>query len=1466
MNWSNFQPYGQDPKDAFEILCSKLYHNYLKRQYGKQLTKFRVINGAGGDGGVEAYAQLDNADTMAMQAKWFLKSMKTPQLNQIEDSIREALHLRPQITKYTICIPHRIWSVKFGRGKNGEGKKPTMNHEEILVEKFEARIKQTYPALELIWWFEERLEDEIMQPENEGVHKFFFQVEVITFKKLIDSFEKQKHGWLQGRYIPQLHNTGVIQREIRNLTFSKASQIRLLGDLNEIMRPVVQVDRLIKKIGFSPTLDASLVSHLEALSNYLIVIKKMVEYTSETIREGSSILNERIEYPPIDLQGLMEELEKLPNSDFYHPIKQMLPYALKDLLLITTGNLLENIWAETRQSVLLVLGNAGSGKTHALANTVERHLFSGAPALIIQAKGSSCQSWPELLRNALDLPTWNEDEILTALELIALRKEATVLKTIVTEKNIDLANEYFTNGSKVIITIDGMEEDIHNWNIWYERMGESLYIIQRFPSVRFVFTARPYFEDSTKIPNGKEFKRLVLPEEGDVSVKMVASQYFTHYNIEIESLDRVRGIDSLFALKLFCDLYHDRHLGDTDEIETAEEKLLLKKVDKINTEFISTLSHSPGKSHNPVLEAVRHIADEFYKVPELEQKKLLQALSSSLNYLSFGEISRLLDHLVAHGLLNEETISDFSPYSSLVTRYTLSYQSIMELIMSDKIYQELKLQDKPIFPVFLLETSSVSDRQPTHLNSYDMTLDKGKSLINYRIVQNVVNKFLQDEDKIIGRQGFLSDGLSEEMILTLQMGALMNSNENIVAKYKPKLKKQFIEDRKLRFKIFSKLILPAGQRSKSPFGANFLHEILASQPSAFARDQIWMGQDQYSVASDGRGIGIFNDEFHLHTALLTIGSYHLTLSPIALHDEMPLIYAWALSTLDQRIRNRLTKALCEWAIKQPYEFILLLEKLFMEADPQIQEDLASIAMGLAGKIDHCDEILRDLANWAFANIFMSSTNHRNIIVRHGFRAVIERAYQYGLVSEDYLKRCHPQMLQFIVPIPLDYDALTVQTEEFYPIVHDLAWYVIKEVDDNFLRLANSGSNKSAIDAFYQAFHEQAKDSPVNSHNWTKAAAIAYMKSLGFNRKVGNTITEATHGMKSTIYTCEEKYTWLAVHYLKGYLSDYLPYVPNQSGNETRLIGYHQIESIPNPAELISFDSSLLFRSVPIALNGLVIKETLTPELDMTLPVDKAIIQAITLEPDLDPVNWLEYASDDLGVKDVEDEWLAFYNYTNTTDSQKSMDTSLAGRAGIIEKGQVSCLMESIMTPDAQFNLLNNLNRLDAFPDTDSYSNPTDIVWMDWIGEVENELSYFLPDGQEKFIFSTITSVTTMRSGEEVSLKIPSKFIRNLLGIVSMEENCFFNAMGEVIAFYQDCGQTPKGGQQLLLVKKTLLLEALNSRNLELIWFVELFKRERIPYLKSLNRENFCRRCRKYFTWFENGSIVWRKVWDAEACN
>ena len=115
MNWQSFQTHNEAPTHAFEVMCNQLFELWGRRTYGSKIDKVSFVNGAGGDGGVEAYIKLKNGDIIVVQSKWFPDTLTASKITQVKNSIKTAMSVRPQIIRYIVCIPRDLASSKKER-------------------------------------------------------------------------------------------------------------------------------------------------------------------------------------------------------------------------------------------------------------------------------------------------------------------------------------------------------------------------------------------------------------------------------------------------------------------------------------------------------------------------------------------------------------------------------------------------------------------------------------------------------------------------------------------------------------------------------------------------------------------------------------------------------------------------------------------------------------------------------------------------------------------------------------------------------------------------------------------------------------------------------------------------------------------------------------------------------------------------------------------------------------------------------------------------------------------------------------------------------------------------------------------------------------------------------------------------------------------------------------------------------
>ncbi|WP_221931413.1 carboxymuconolactone decarboxylase family protein [Pedobacter westerhofensis] len=154
--------------------------------------------------------------------------------------------------------------------------------------------------------------------------------------------------------------------------------------------------------------------------------------------------------------------------------------------------------------------------------------------------------------------------------------------------------------------------------------------------------------------------------------------------------------------------------------------------------------------------------------------------------------------------------------------------------------------------------------------------------------------------------------------------------------------------------------------------------------------------------------------------------------------------------------------------------------------------------------------------------------------------------------------------------------------------------MIKRSFDDFLEYQSLDKGEEPEDKgeeFLKAYMDHLGLNHLSVYAWAISSAITYMKSLGFNRKDnGNGYTDASHGSKSKLFTQEEKYTWLAVHYIQGYLSDYLPL----KDSEEFVLDYMQIINVDNPAEQLAITVHEEMLDIE---DNWIVKELLAPEME-----------------------------------------------------------------------------------------------------------------------------------------------------------------------------------------------------------------------------------------------------------------------------
>ncbi|MDM9383347.1 hypothetical protein QUB80_21885 [Chlorogloeopsis sp. ULAP01] len=210
MDWSNFNLHGDAPERAFESLTGIIFERWCYREYPSQVSQVIFVNGAGGDGGVEAYARLNNGDIIGLQAKWFREPLESSQISQIKGSLSTAATQRSGLVRYVVAVPRDLSEVKRV-GRNGQ----KVDTERDRWNNFINFAKTNHPGIAVDLWDETRITALLAELGSEGLRRYWFEGSVTDLEYLSLKFNQAQNGWLRNRYTPDLHQSGQIEQDLK---------------------------------------------------------------------------------------------------------------------------------------------------------------------------------------------------------------------------------------------------------------------------------------------------------------------------------------------------------------------------------------------------------------------------------------------------------------------------------------------------------------------------------------------------------------------------------------------------------------------------------------------------------------------------------------------------------------------------------------------------------------------------------------------------------------------------------------------------------------------------------------------------------------------------------------------------------------------------------------------------------------------------------------------------------------------------------------------------------------------------------------------------------------------------------------------------------------------------------------------------------------------------------------------------
>ncbi len=1408
MNFNNLNNYNDSNEKAFEALCNQLFERWIRKEYATSLKYFTTVNGAGGDGGIEAYAIINSGDVVGVQAKWFRTSLSDNQIGQIRNSINSARTVRNNIKRYIVCLPRDFQSDKIGKGK-----KLVKDSEEKRINGLIDEMAAQYTDLILEFWNEHKIREELQRPENDGILRFWFEKEELPIEFLIEKFDLAKAGWLKERYVPSLHCQGVIEGKVQEILFTPVFREKEMKDIQKVIKQTLSTNSTIEEFNrvagpgneFEVDLN-SIRDNLKIYHDELLKVRASIKNGEDTY--VAAMVNE------VDIWPIKSAIQqkKLPNN--FRNLKPKLLRMLEKTHQLHLSLYISQVSEEHRPHNFLILGSPGTGKTHGVAKAIQNRLSDNLPAMIIRAKGTPVDSWASILHSTLGgLNDWSDSQIFAGLEALAVRADQS--KALAVNLSAICGHE----PTKILICIDGVDEaeDIATWKI---RINEIIQWTNRYPRLRFVVTSRqyvPYNMNPCDLDFNDVNRRFDLFDQGDVPIHELAPKYLKEYSINYENSPWLIGaFENALSLKLFCEEYKGKNLSSLAKPVTLGLGALLNaKVQRIENEFFEKLSPDWSRTDQVIKKALFHIAEALQNKSYVEHDTLCKHLAKEFDGLiDRNWAAKLLDTFAYHGVILKREQMPEDGISLLKIDYTAAYQSYLDYFVAIKATQEIVSTGKKEIPVLL------------------------KSRNDWNILSLSAISLLNDHNILIGENGYWTDDLDVEKIQLLKFEALNNASDQVVKDQLPSIKNVFFNSVEQRNAVLFQFIIPNLYRTGLNLGVDFLHESLISFPNAFERDVVWSSPDK------------FNGNQHLNIGTI-LSRYQL--QPYHKYNELPIVFAWSLTSTNNVYRQHCRSQLTHWGYHNPKEYIEILSRVFFCGDPQVQEDLANILLGIASLINKPGKGLKELAVWVKANIFAEEKIIiiRNSVVRHSTRALLERAFALNECNEEDVKKARP-------PYKINDDLLILDLSgggngkgERFPIVHDLAWYVIEKSSRGFLDYKSGKKTNSEGEALIQKYRDKYKEH-LGPFEFIMSAGIAFIKNLGWNRVNGPGMTEATHGSKSKFATFEEKYTWLAVHEMQGYLADQVPF-KNDNEVSKRVLDYNLLIHVPNPAKDYLEDTK---GPLKVLKDSWYVPDDIAPVLPYTDATLKKDIKTWVNRKDIPKFSsWINVDGLRLtgGLKSP-DKWLSLYMDTDLSEPNNIGRTALELVCCLLKKVDLDNFLKYFKSNMAQLKSwpFERLDHFEASPKCNTYSSVKDIVWMNWIEE-EYSSEVIEKSGSENFtLIKTVTEVieNTVDDGEDY-FKIPSKYVRECLHIVDTDKERFFSEKEELSGIFYKHGKPYYDIQKFLLVDKIEFHSAIEKDGLMPIW-IAFQMQDTTLELKRKHKDCHAQNCRLWLVWEEGG--------------
>lgn len=482
-DWRNLRTLNGSQHSSFEELCCQLAF-YEAVPPGAVFTR----KGAP-DAGVECFWKLPDRTERAWQAKFFAEVGKN-QWAQLDKSVSTALTKHPQLSVYTVCLP------LDRRDPRVEERKGLMDEWNAHVDKWQGWARAKGMFVEFDYWGEHELWERLSREEHRGRHLFWFSRELFSQRWFANSVDEGIAN-AGPRYTPEVHVGLPIADLFEGLGRTPVFFVRV----NEAYG---KLKKAYSKIRFDVE-DASIrepLAELKAYAHTLLPLLEGVEHSGvervefEVITRSAFQLNEKaweinqqLEEAGRAAKQSVEATTDLPLASASQPDVGYSRHLMSELArrAADLGKLTDDVTCRLANvPALLLVGDAGTGKSHLFCDAAEHRVEAGLPTVLLLGENFSDEEPWSQITTLLGM-NCGRDEFLGALNAAGQAANA-----------------------KALLMIDALNEG-EGKKLWRKHLAGMLTTLARYPWISLAVSVRSSYEN-TVILEGLVPDRMVRAE------------------------------------------------------------------------------------------------------------------------------------------------------------------------------------------------------------------------------------------------------------------------------------------------------------------------------------------------------------------------------------------------------------------------------------------------------------------------------------------------------------------------------------------------------------------------------------------------------------------------------------------------------------------------------------------------------------------------------------------------------------------------------------------------------------------------------------------------------------------------------------------------------------------------------------------------------------------------------------------